>query len=534
MRHDLRRLAALIPLVVLVMVAGSGLVAPASAQAASCDDIPSVPLVPNPVKTGCKVITKAPGAIKNPKKAVVDIATAPLQAAGDQVMQGVTKWVADGASWLVGQAGKLIDQTTTPRLQSAWFGGQYRSMAALAAIFALPLLLLSVLQGVLRRDSGVVVRAAFVHLPAAFILTAGAVTVVTLFLTLTDEMSAQVAGSVGSDAKDFFSDVGKTLTKLGAAGGNGAVPLFAVFLGGLIAAVGAFFVWVELLIRSAAIYVTVLFLPFTFVAMIWPHTAKWCRRLVEVLFSIIFAKFVIVAIMALAAAGLGQSRSQDAFQGVLAGTALMLLAALSPFALLRLIPMAEAAAHTSWRSGTGSQALGPIAGPAATMRRVVDANWGGSSGSGGGLRAAPAGGGAGLAAAGVAGGAGTAAVGGLRSQPPAGNGGGGGGGGRSSGGGGGSRSGDGGPSSRDQARYAASGGGGQAARPTSSPQASGWSTSASPSASGSPATPSAPSTPPAASPGGPSSPAGRGAGSGSVPPPSDPARERKAGGRDGR
>ena len=82
--------------------------------------------------------------------------------------------------------------------------------------------------------------------------------------------------------------------------------------------------------------------------------------------------------MSLAAAGLGQSRADDAFQGVLAGAALMMLAAFSPLALLRLIPLAESAAHTNWRSGAGSQTLGPIAGPAAVMRRVTDANWGGA------------------------------------------------------------------------------------------------------------------------------------------------------------
>jgi hypothetical protein len=49
-------------------------------------------------------------------------------------------------------------------------------------------LLLSVLQSVMRRDSSIAVRAAFVHLPAAFILTAGAVAVVLLFLQLIDEM----------------------------------------------------------------------------------------------------------------------------------------------------------------------------------------------------------------------------------------------------------------------------------------------------------------------------------------------------------
>ncbi len=222
MRLELRGLAASLA-VALAIVAWSGFVHTPAAQANVCNDIPSVPLVPNPIKTGCKVISKVPEVVSDPGKAVTDIATAPLKAAGDEVMKGVTKWVADGASWLVGQAGKLIDQTTTPRIASPWFTGQYGSMAGLAAVFALPLLLLSVLQGVLRRDAGIVMRAAFVHLPAAFILTAGAVAVVSMLLTLTDDMSTQVASSVGNDATSFLSDVGKALGTLSAT--TGVPPL---------------------------------------------------------------------------------------------------------------------------------------------------------------------------------------------------------------------------------------------------------------------------------------------------------------------
>jgi hypothetical protein len=377
----------LVLLVGLTAAFAAGLSAPALADL--CDKIPSIPLVPNPAKGACKVAKAAPEVVTDPGKAATDIATAPFRAASDAVMQGVTNWVADGAAWLVGQAGKLIDKTTTPQVQSPWFSRQYGAMAALAAIFALPLLFLSTIQAVARRDMSILTRAAFVHLPAAFLFTAMAVTVVSLLLTLTDQMSAQVAASAGSDAHSFFSDVTKALATLTAPTGSPATPLFAVFLSGLIAAVGAFFVWVELLIRSAAIYVAVLFLPFTFVAMIWPTTARWCRRLLELLFAIVFSKFVIVAILALAAAGLGQSRSDEAFQGVLAGAALLVLAAFSPFALLRLIPMVESAAHHSSRaSGAGSQTLGPSMGPAAVMRRVADGNWGG--GEAGGLRLAPA------------------------------------------------------------------------------------------------------------------------------------------------
>jgi hypothetical protein len=393
----------------------SGCVGAAPAQADICDAVPSIPGVPNPAKSGCKAVTGGAGAVPkivtDPKGAAAEIATAPIKAAGDEVMQGVTTWVAKGAGWLIGQAGKLMGETTTPRIGSDWFGRQYRTMGSLAAVFALPLLLLSVLQGVFKREGGVIARAAFVQLPAAFLLTAIAVTVVQLLLQLTDQMSAAVAGSVGSDANEFFEDTGKALGSVATAtGGTNPAPLFAVFLAAFIAAIGAFCVWLELLIRAGAIYVAVLFLPFTFVAMIWPATARWCRRLVEILLAVIFAKFVIVAIMALAAAGLGQSRGEEAFQGVLAGAALMVLAAFSPFVLLRLIPFVESTANAvSWRRGPlGGAVVGPVA-SSMVMRRVMDSHWG--SRGGGSLRAAPATSGGG--AAGGSGMAGGAAAGGI-------------------------------------------------------------------------------------------------------------------------
>ena len=415
-----RRLLVFVAALVLAF-AGGGSLGSASARASVCDAIPSVPGLPSPAKSGCKAIAGGAGAVPkivtDPKGAATDLATAPIKAAGDEVMQGVTAWVAKGAGWLIGQAGKLINETTTPRIGSPWFLRQYRTMGALAAVFAVPLLLLSVLQGVLKREGGVIVRAAFVQLPAAFLLTAIAVTVVQLLLQLTDQMSAAVAASVGNDAKEFFSDTGKSLGSVtGTAAGATQVPLFAVFLAALIAAAGAFCVWLELLVRAAAIYVAVLFLPFTFVAMIYPPSARWCRRLVEILLAIIFAKFVIVAIMALAAAGLGQSRGDEAFQGVLAGAALMVLAAFSPFVLLRLIPFVESTTNAiSWRRGPlGGAVVGPVA-SSMVMRSVMNSNWG-SGGGGGGLRAASASGGGGAAGGGSAAAGGGVAAGAAAAQ----------------------------------------------------------------------------------------------------------------------
>jgi hypothetical protein len=81
--------------------------------------------------------------------------------------------------------------------------------------------------------------------------------------------------------------------------------------------------------------------------MIWPAGWRWCRRLIEFLLAIIFAKVFIVAIINLAAAGLARGGLGDKFEGVLAGGALLLMAAFTPVALLKLIPLAEAAVVTA-------------------------------------------------------------------------------------------------------------------------------------------------------------------------------------------
>jgi enamine deaminase RidA (YjgF/YER057c/UK114 family) len=144
-----------------------------------------------------------------------------------------------------------------------------------------------------------------------------------------------------------MSDAGSSLAALGAGTLNPAAPVFGVLLGALIVVLGALSIWLELLLRAAAIYISVLFLPLALAAMIWPAGWRWCRRLIEFLIAIIFAKVFIVAIINLAAAGLARGGLGDKFEGVLAGGALLLMAAFTPIALLKLIPLAEAAVVTA-------------------------------------------------------------------------------------------------------------------------------------------------------------------------------------------
>ena len=179
-------------------------------------------------------------------------------------------------------------------------------MLAIAGALALLMLMLAVIQSVIRQDIWILVRAAFGYLPMAFIFAGVAIAATGLLVAITDDMSAAVVASLGTEQSDnLLQAVGDAYKN--ALDEDSGIPLFGVFLGAIILALGAFVLWLEMIIRDAAIYICVFFLPLTFVAMVWPATSRWARRLVELLIAIILAKFVIISILTLATAAIANT-----------------------------------------------------------------------------------------------------------------------------------------------------------------------------------------------------------------------------------
>ena len=307
--------ACLTALVIAIVLA---LVAPTRAEAIG---------VPGPCDVpGVSVVCDAAG----------DAAGAAAGAAGDAVLGELTGWVGDGAAWLLGQVAEAIDSTTTIDLSAPWFERHYAFMFQAGAILLLPLLLLTVLQALVRQDAGLLVRAAFLQLPAAMLLTGLAVTVTQTALAVTDALSAELTRGVAKDTDTLAT----TLTTASAVGGP--IPLFASFLLALVMALAALFVWFELILRAGVVYVAVMFLPLFLATMIWPALSGWVRRLVQLIVAAILSKLVIVATLSL---GLSAFTSGDGPSALLAGAGMFLLAAFSPFVLFSLIPLAAEVAQ---------------------------------------------------------------------------------------------------------------------------------------------------------------------------------------------
>ena len=316
-----------------------------------------------PVPTGIgQQACKTAGGVKD------TVTGAPGQVAGEvagavsgSVFDQMTKWATEAASWLTGQIATAIERTSTPELGAGWYRQRFASMAALGLGLALLVAMVALGSAALRRDPDAL-GATLIGMFRAGLGTGLVLALTVLALGVADGITNAVAqDAVGKDAQKFWSSVGDAAKKLGDAPGDAAqaaapgqaagaaagaapagktVPAGIVFLLALGQVVVGLAVWIELLLRSAAIYVAVLFMPAALAASIWPSLRSWPSRLGRGLFVLIAMKPIVVTVLALAGSAAAAGLSGDARNGVgvlLAAVVIFALAAWAPWGLMHLV-----------------------------------------------------------------------------------------------------------------------------------------------------------------------------------------------------
>lgn len=271
--------------------------------------------------------------------------------------------VVQGAVAALAGTQRLLMRSVSPQLEAPWFNATYWRMAAVASLLTLPFLFACVIQAVLRADLGLLLQAALGYLPLSGLAIAIAAPLTMLVLAATDQLCQLVARGSSGNAVHLLSMTSAASFVTG-------TP-FLMLLLGLLAASAAVVLWVELLIRQAAVLIVVLMLPLVFAALVWPARRIWAVRLIEVLIALILAKFVIVAILTLGGAALGAGGPSAG--RLLAGGTLMLLGAGSPWAILRILPHTQAAGSAMGElrggAGAGLGAAADLGGVAAKFPR---------------------------------------------------------------------------------------------------------------------------------------------------------------------
>jgi hypothetical protein len=283
-------------------------------------------------------------------------------------LAAIGAWVMGGAKVAMEETAKVMGHSTTPRLTTAWFSSTYWRMAAVAAVLTLPFLFAAAVQALTRSDLALLMRAAFGYLPLALLAVGIAAPLTMLLLAATDQMCSAVSAASGNAGPRFLTRAGVLAGAVSIFDGSA----FLAFLIGLFVALGALVLWLELLLREAAVYVIVLMLPLAFAAFVWPARRVWAIRALELLVALILSKFAIVAVLTLGGSALGQSPFSGT-TSMLVGLVLVTLGAMAPWAMLRLVPLAEmASGAVSAMHGESWRLRGAVA-VADTSARVLTA-----------------------------------------------------------------------------------------------------------------------------------------------------------------
>lgn len=267
----------------------------------------------------------------------------------DQVAEGIANWVLDAVGFFVGGVVDFLRSSARVDVEAAWFSGPgspYFTVRNIAAAFLVGFVFLGLLQGLLNGDTWGMVRRVAGGLPAAVVGMVVTTAVVARLVELTDALSNAVLTNSDDQALRFLSGFGVAVT--------GATQGFAAVVIGLVVVLAALLLWVELMVRASLVYLLVAISPLGFAAMLWPSARGFLRRTVEILLAVILSKLVICICLAIGVAALGGAGSAGTDGSIateaggsvgtlLVGAVLFGLAAFSPFLILKLVPVAEAA-----------------------------------------------------------------------------------------------------------------------------------------------------------------------------------------------
>ena len=265
------------------------------------------------------------------------------EAALELVVQFVFGLIADAVASVTGAIVDAMDSTTAVDLNGGFFPALTpirQTVLGMSMALVLALFLISIVRSLAAGEPGAIIRAALVDVPSAMLLMVMSVTVAWILIRIVDEASLAVTGDVGAAMGEFTASlvVVEALT--------GAGLLGIIF--GLLFVVGAILVWLQLLVRAALIYILIVLAPLGFATRAHPGTRQIARRTIEMGIALILSKFGVAVAFGVGATAIESSNEVAEgggvnLAGMMAGVAVMLMAAFMPWLIWKVFPIVEAA-----------------------------------------------------------------------------------------------------------------------------------------------------------------------------------------------
>ena len=269
------------------------------------------------------------------------------KSAADAVFGALWTQIGDAAASVTTALWRAITSSTDVSFTSAaWTGSSTKALLTvvleLSGAVMLLMVILAVIRAALRGDPAAAARAVLVDVPVSCLGSLALVGVTAALVAASDQAADHIMGLAPHAALSSF-----------AANWPGIVSglQFAGGLGGILFILGAFMVWIELIVRAGLLYLMVATAPLLLAMRVFPGFAPAWKKFAETAVAIILSKVFVAIALVLglslttggsiptgSAATTGQNIGQ-----MLAGIGMMTLAAFAPFVLLRFAPVVEAA-----------------------------------------------------------------------------------------------------------------------------------------------------------------------------------------------
>ena len=243
---------------------------------------------------------------------------------------------ADAAAWIISKLSSGVNSTTQVDFTNTGFLRQYAIVFGACAFLTVILWLLAVIKRVVRGET--LSRSfgeAFGFLWLAVLASAFTPLILALLVSLTDTMTYAIAANTQADTERFLAGLSQALSPGESSLGGGPILLIIV---SILAIIASAIIWLELLIRAAMLYVGAILGCAVYAGLVdrslWRHVRRWAG----IMFAITLSKPVLVIVLGLAAAILGQPGGGDSFAAVLTGLAILFLAIFASVVIYRFIP----------------------------------------------------------------------------------------------------------------------------------------------------------------------------------------------------
>ncbi|WP_234329986.1 hypothetical protein [Streptomyces viridochromogenes] len=315
-----------------------------------------------------------PSAVANPfcyipmvceAKAAIDFVSDPL----GFLLQKLT----EANIWFLRKMLELIQNTTKIDLTSPGFLKQYAIIFAASSLLTVALWLIAVAKRAVRGVAlTTAVSEAIGFLLLQFVVNAMTPGAIALLMRAIDEVTAVFEPYATANFKPFLENILKTMAA------NPTAGVGQLLVVNLIMMFGALLMWIELLIRSAAIYVAVALGPIVNAGLVdrdlWNKSKKWFAAI----FAIGLSKPVLFALLGLGGALLSDTSGSmsDEVSKTLVGALILLLAVFASATLYKWTPAfgdEMAQLHHDRKTAQSSGPAAAIDGPGQHANRAIGA-----------------------------------------------------------------------------------------------------------------------------------------------------------------